>query len=85
MKNFPVKNCFGGVDEQISTDMFEEAVGGAKRAEHLQYIWNNSFPVGTEYDRKMRERYYHSKEDMFRLKAKREGYTDEQIEMFLSL
>ena len=71
--------------EQEKIGEFEEAVGGVKRAEHLQRIWNNSSPVGndTPYDIKMGT--FHSREKVFTIKAKREGYTEKQINMFLAL
>ena len=64
---------------------FEEAVGGVSKAEQMQRLWNNSYPVGTKYDYSMKTGVYRSKEQVFWIKAKREGFTDKQIKMFLSL
>jgi hypothetical protein len=49
-------------------------VGGVKRADRLQQIWNMSHP-----------HYKKSREEDFREKAKAEGYTDKQIDFFLKL
>ena len=85
MKTFPVKNCFGGIDEQESQAMFEDAVGGVKKAERMQRLWNDSYPCGTKYDKTFKTGFYHSKEQIFAIKAKRDGFTQEQIDMFLTL
>ena len=85
MKDFPPKNEFGGIDERLAQEMFENACGGVKRAERLCYLCNNSYPTGTLYDKTFKTGFYHSKIDNFISKAKREGYTEKQINMFLEL
>ncbi|RLI63942.1 MAG: hypothetical protein DRO67_04875 [Candidatus Asgardarchaeum californiense] len=85
MSDFPVKNCFGGVDEQVSQDIFEEECGSVKKAMRLQYLWNNSYPMGTQYDKTFKTGRYRSKGEVFVKKAMAEGYTEKQIDMFLSL
>ena len=68
---------------------FERFVGGVRQAEHMQYLWNNSYPVGTRYDELFRgisrTRVYRSKTEIFVAKAMAEGFTQEQIDMFLVL
>ena len=71
------------MDEQEANDRFVRLVGGVKRADRLQQIWNMSYPHGTELD-KLWGRYV-SREDDFRRRAKAEGYTDKQIDAFLNL
>jgi hypothetical protein len=61
-------------DDQELNDKFVRMVGGVKRADRLQQIWNSSFP-----------HYKKSREEDFREKAKAEGYIDKQIEFFLNL
>jgi len=67
------------MDEQEANDRFVRLVGGVKRADRLQQIWNMSFPHG------MRLCNYVSREDDFRRRAKAEGYTDREIDAFLNL
>jgi hypothetical protein len=62
------------MDEQEANDKFVRMVGGVKKADRLQQIWNMSYP----HHKKTRE------ED-FRERAKGEGFTDKQIEAFLKL
>ena len=71
------------VDEQEANDRFVRLVGGVRKADRLQQIWNSSFPHGMEYD-KLQGRYI-SREQDFRNKAKREGFSDRAIEAFLKL
>ena len=85
MKNFPVKNPFGGIDEQKSQALFEDAVGGVKKAEQMMRLWNDSYPCGTKYDKTFKTGFYRSKEQIFNIKAKRDGFTQKQINMFLAL
>ena len=72
-------------DEEKKQVEFVTAVGGYTRADRLLYISNNSYPHGTKYDKLFRKSSYMSKQDVFRSKAKREGFTDKQINMFLNL
>jgi len=78
-----VKNCFGGKDEQAMTDKFEELCGGVKKAQRLLYLWQNSYPVGDKLD--MLYGRGLTKAQVFERAAKREGFTDEQIDYFYNL
>lgn len=79
-----VPGPFGvGPDERATQDAFVEYVGGHHRAERLSYIWQNSYPSGTEYDRLMGRGA--SKEEVFRRKAVREGFDIEDANAFLKL
>jgi len=62
------------VDEQKANDRFVRMVHGIRRADRMQEIWRNSYPS-------LRK----SKEEVFRESAKREGFTDKQIDAFLML
>jgi len=79
------KNPFGGVDEQKAQEMFEDLCGGVKKAERLLHLWNDSYPCGTKYDKTFKTGFYRSKEQIFWIKAKRDGFTQEQIDMFMGL
>jgi hypothetical protein len=61
-------------DEQAENDAFVRMVHGVKRADRIQQIWNNSFP-----------QFGKSREEVFRENAKREGFTDLQVNRFLDL
>jgi len=78
-----VDNGFGGKDEQVMQENFEELCGGYKRAERLMYLWNNSYKTGTKYDFLMGGG--RSKIEVFEKKAKEDGFTKKQIECFYSL
>jgi len=67
-------------DEQAENDAFVRMVGGIKRADRMQQIWNASYPHGNCGMMKGK-----SKEDVFRENAKREGFTDLQVNRFLDL
>ena len=62
------------VTEQEANDRFVRMVHGIKRADRLQQIWNMSYPA-----------YRMSKEQVFRKNAEAEGFTDKQLDAFLSL
>lgn len=68
------------IDEETLQEEFISAVGGVKKADRLQYIWNISFPHGTSNMFRPI-----TKEDDFRTRAKYEGYTDKQVDLFLRL
>jgi len=72
------------MDEREKHKQFEEKLG-ITRAFRLLWIWNNSYPTGTKYDRDFRTGLYHSKKDNFMLRAKNSGYTVSEINMFLEL
>jgi hypothetical protein len=62
---------------------FEELCGGPSRAFKLLHIYKDSYPSGTELDR-----LYglgKSKVEVFKAKARREGFNDEQVAAFLRL
>jgi len=61
-------------DEQAENNAFVRMVHGVKRADRIQQIWNNSFP-----------QFGKSREEVFRENAKREGFTDLQVNRFLDL
>ena len=67
-------------DEQAENDSFVRLVGGVKRADRMQQIWNMSYPQGNCGLLKGK-----SKEEVFREKAKAEGFTDIQVNRFLDL
>lgn len=78
----PVPSPFGvGTDERATHQKFIEFIGGTERADRLLRIWKDSFPgIRTSAFEKPP-----SKEQVFRRKAKAEGFTDGEIEAFLSL
>jgi len=72
------------MDEQEKQDAFVETVGVSK-ADRLDYLWRDSYKNGTEYDRVFNTGRYQTKEQVFVIKAKREGFTVKEISLFLSL
>ncbi len=60
-----------------------EFVGGTRRADQLSRIAKDSYPHGTEMDRLMGHGM--TREQVFRHKAKQEGFTDEEVDAFLML
>ena len=66
------------MNEQEKQDRFIELIGGIRRADRLQMIWNNSYPVSTLYGQI-------TKEEIFKRNAIKEGYTKKEIEAFLNL
>jgi hypothetical protein len=79
----PIKDPWGGIDEQATQDAFVDFVGGTSRADYLQYLNNQSFPIGTKYDFLYGTGL--TKEQVFRKKALNAGYTEKQIDAFLML
>lgn len=75
-----VPGPFGGSDERATQEAFVEYVGGTRKADRLMYLWNDSYPCSTHDIFKPL-----TKEEVFRSKAIREGYTHEQISAFLIL
>ena len=67
-------------DEQAENDAFVRMVGSVARADRLQQIWNMSYPKGNCGMMKGQ-----SKEEVFRENAKKEGFTDQQVNRFLDL
>jgi len=73
------------LDETERQEVFVRLVGGRERADRLQWIRDNSYPCGTECNRISGTRRYKTKEEVFRLRAKREGFKDNEISSFLEL
>ena len=69
-----------GFDESEEQDRFVRTIGGIAKADHLQRIWNRSYPHSTSNIFRPI-----TKEQDFRSNAKREGFTDKQIDAFLRL
>jgi len=67
-------------DEQQAHNDFEQLVGSRQRAERLFNLYKRSYPspsvISTEVT---------SRELVFRKKAKREGFTDTEIDALLNL
>lgn len=83
MSKFYIGNGFGGKDETLMQEQFENLVGEISKAERLMQLWNNSYPVGTKLDFLYgRGR---TKEQIFERKAKTEDFTQEQINCFYEL
>ena len=78
-----IKNCFGGKDEQAMTDNFEELCGGVTKAQRLFFLWKHSDATGTKFD--MLYGVGLTKSQVFERHAKREGFTDKQIDAFYNL
>jgi len=77
----PVPGPFGiGNDEQATQDAFVEFVGGTRRADQLSRIAKDSYPHGM-----LGSPYYQTREEVLRLKAKNEGFTDKEVDAFLML
>ncbi len=68
------------MDEREKQDHFIHLMGGTNKSDNIQYIWNNSYPCDMRPQGKL-----HTREQIFRKRAKDEGYTDEQIDYFLNL
>ncbi len=66
-------------DEQKQQDEFIKAVGGQKNADRLQRISDNSYPRYRDTYRQW------TKTEVFRQKAKKEGFTNKMINLFLML
>lgn len=70
-----------GCDEAAEHKAFEDLCGGPSRAFRLLHVWQNTSPsvwhVGDPY--------YKSRNEIFRRKAKREGFSDTEINAFLHL
>lgn len=77
----PVPGPFGGTDEMKTQDAFVDFVGGTRRAEHLSRICQNSYPTPFPEGHP----YFKTKQQVFRIAAKREGFTDAEVDAFLSL
>ena len=73
------------MDETERQAAFVRRIGGQERADRLQRIWDSSYPCGTEYDLIFWPGRYKTKEKVFRLKARREGFKDNEISSFLEL
>jgi len=69
--------------EQERQDDFVELVGGYRRAERLMHISQDSYP-SSSWNLKLGHHRI-SKEAVFRNKAKRECFSDKEINCFLAL
>jgi hypothetical protein len=69
-------------NEQDNTDKIIDTLG-IDKADRLMYLYNNAYQAGTEYDKTFKTGFHKSKDEIFRLKAKREKFTDEEIDLFL--
>lgn len=85
MKTFTPVTVGGVVDEMLTQLAYVEFIGGRNRAEYLSAIWDRTFPSGTQYDKLMETGQYRSKEENFRINAKRDGFYDSEVDAFLSL
>jgi len=73
----PIPSPFGTpgmTDEQATQDAFIEYVGGTNRAECLERLWYNTYPSSGM-----------TKEQLFRRKAKKERFTNMEIDAFMLL
>jgi hypothetical protein len=68
-------------DELVDTSAFEVYVGGANKAQRLMSLYNNSYPNGTALDRLYGRA--KTKEQVFEVKAKGEGFSAEHVSAFL--
>jgi hypothetical protein len=71
-----------GKTEAERTKEFEDLVG-ITRADRLSKIWQNSYPMGTAYDKLFGGG--KSKEQVFKETARNSGFWDYEIEAFLEL
>lgn len=76
-----ISGPFGKTDESKTTKAFEEYVGGVFYAEQMMRIYNNSYPgiKKSAFDKPL------SKQEIFRIKASKEGFTHLEIDAFLML
>ena len=72
------------IDEQAKHEAFEELVGGPDRGFRLMRL-HTAAQQSTSGNRFSLSRNQPSTEDVFRKRAKADGYTDEQITAFLEL
>ena len=70
-------------DEATEHAAFEKLVGGSEKAFRLLYLYCNSFPTGTEYDRLFKRG--RTKEQSFILAARDERFPETHINAFLAL
>lgn len=75
----PILNPFGGRDEQAETDRFVQIMGGRREADQIDQLYRDSYPYPTGLYSTC------SKDDAFRDKAQRRGFTQDQIRAFLAL
>lgn len=75
-----INNGFGGKDEILMQEHFEELVGGKRRAERMLHLWNISYKCDMRPQGKL-----HTKKDIFETKAIGENFTFEQIQCFYEL
>ncbi len=70
----------GNISEQGRNDRFVDIVGGRQRAEQLSRIYQNSYPMPGHCIAPAK-----SKTEVFMMKAKRERFTQKEINAFMAL
>lgn len=70
-------------NEAEATKQFEELMGSPRRAERLLHLYSRSYSTGTALD--VLRGQGKTKIQAFRLYAKREKFTEQEIDAFLSL
>ncbi len=70
------------IDEKEKNEKFETLWNGLVGTGRLMVIWRTSYPVGTKYAFLFGKG--KKKEDVFRERARQEGFSDQEIEEFLS-
>ena len=69
--------------EQERQDYFVRVVGGRQKAEKMHRLWQNTYPrycsLNDGYPKQ------HTKQEVFLVKAKEEGFTKKQIDAFLAV
>jgi len=72
------------LDERATHEAFEDYMGGATRAFRILWIYQNSYSTGNPISSGYYKN-YKSKEEVFKVKAAREGFDKNEIDAFLSL
>ena len=67
-------------DEQTATYYFENMVGGTAKADEMLRLWRDSYQCDMRPQGKL-----HTRQEVFEKKAKRAGFTQEQIDCFYNL
>ena len=81
----PIKCSLCGIDEQATVYAFEDYVGGVAKADQILYLWKNSYPSGSKYDKVFSTGYYHSRKENFSRKALDAGFCQQDIDAFFIL
>ncbi len=75
------KGPFGGCDEQAEHDALH-AMMGHSRAERLHRLWVTTFPATSFSPMEFSPRTGEGKAERWRERARRDGFTEEEIEAF---